>query len=79
MRAFQGRLLRRGEPGYEEARVGRIFNARRPERYPEEILFAASEEDVVQAVRSAAQRGGSVSVRASSVAVTASIGLWPRK
>ena len=29
-----GRLVLRGDPGYEQARVGRIFNARRPEIRP---------------------------------------------
>ncbi len=33
-----GRLVLRGEPGYEQARVGRIFNARRPDRYPAAVL-----------------------------------------
>ena len=28
------RLLYQGEKGYEQARVGRVFNARRPDRYP---------------------------------------------
>ena len=31
---FAGDIVWRGERGYEEARVGRVFNGRRPERYP---------------------------------------------
>ncbi len=31
---FSGQLFLRGDPGYEQARVGRVFNARRPPRYP---------------------------------------------
>jgi FAD/FMN-containing dehydrogenase len=54
----------RGDPGYEEARVGPVFNARRPERYPEAVLLAASEEDVVAGVRLARERGLQVAVRA---------------
>ena len=34
-------LLLRGEEGYEEPRVGRIFNARRPDRYPAAVLEVA--------------------------------------
>jgi FAD/FMN-containing dehydrogenase len=57
------RLLLRGDPGYEQARVGRVFNARRPDRYPAAILVARDDDDVVAAVRLAAERGWTVSVR----------------
>jgi FAD/FMN-containing dehydrogenase len=57
------RLHWRGEPGYEAARVGRIFNARRPARYPAAVLEAADERDVVAGVRLAAERGLRVAVR----------------
>jgi FAD/FMN-containing dehydrogenase len=59
-----GRLLLRGDDGYEEAPVGRIFNARRPDLYPAAILEAADEQDVVAGVRLAAERGWQVTVRA---------------
>jgi FAD/FMN-containing dehydrogenase len=58
-----GRLLLRGEPGYEQARVDRIFNARRPDRFPAAVLLAASDDDVAAGVRLAAERGWLVSVR----------------
>ena len=58
-----GRLLLRGEPGYEQARVGRVFNARRPDRFPAAVLLAADEDDVIAGVRLAAERGWTVSVR----------------
>jgi FAD/FMN-containing dehydrogenase len=58
-----GRLLLRGEPGYEQARTSRIFNARRPDRFPAAVLLAADEADVVAGVRLAAERGWPVSVR----------------
>ena len=61
--SFDGRLIWRGEPGYEGARVGRIFNARRPDRFPAAVLEAASEDDVVAGVRLARERGLTVSVR----------------
>jgi len=61
--SVRGRLLLRGDEGYEQARVGRIFNARRPDRHPAAILEAADEQDVVAGVRLAAERGWKVSVR----------------
>jgi FAD/FMN-containing dehydrogenase len=54
----------RGDEGYEEARVARVFNARRPDRFPAGVLMASSEEDVVAGVRLARDRGLKVSVRA---------------
>ena len=60
---FQGELHWRGAPGYEQARVGRIFNARRPERYPTGILQAVSDADVLAGVYLARERGLKVSVR----------------
>ena len=58
-----GRLVRRGEDGYEEARVGRVFNARRPDRFPAAVLEARDADDVVAGVRLAAANGWKVSVR----------------
>ncbi|HEX4443977.1 MAG TPA: FAD-binding oxidoreductase [Galbitalea sp.] len=58
-----GRLLLRGEPGFEEARVGRVFNGRRPDRQPAAILFAESDDDVLAGVRLAKAKGWTVSVR----------------
>ena len=55
--SFDGEIIWRGEPGYEEARVGRVFNARRPDRFPAAVLLAASEDDVVAGVRLAATGG----------------------
>ncbi|HEY4829064.1 MAG TPA: FAD-binding oxidoreductase [Solirubrobacteraceae bacterium] len=54
----------RGDAGYEEARVGRVFNARRPDRFPAAVLLAHDEDDVVAGVRLARERGLRVSVRA---------------
>lgn len=61
--AFEGRLVLPDEDDWEEARVGRVFNGRRPDRQPDAVLFAASVEDVQRGVRYAAERGWSVAVR----------------
>ena len=52
-----------GEKSYEEARVGRVFNARRPDRFPIAVLFAKSDADVIAGVRLARKIGVTVSVR----------------
>ncbi len=61
--SFAGEIHWRGEPGYEEARIAGVFNARRPDRFPAAILHAAGEDDVCAGVRLAAERGLKVSVR----------------
>ncbi len=55
--------LLRGEDGYEDARRAAVWNARTPGRFPDAIVLAASEEDVVHAVRTARAEGMSVAVR----------------
>lgn len=54
----------RGDDGYERERVGPVFNARKPDRFPAAILKAENEDDVVAGVRLARERGLKVSVRA---------------
>ena len=58
-----GCLLRRGDQGYEQARRRAVWNARTPERFPEEIVLADSEADVVRAVRRAGERDMRIGVR----------------
>ena len=58
------RLILRGANGYDEARFARVFNARRPERYPAAVLIAESDDDVVEGVRLARDRGWKVAIRA---------------
>ena len=58
------RLILRGADGYDEARFARVFNARRPERYPVAVLVAESENDIVEGVRLARDRGWKVAIRA---------------
>lgn len=57
------RLVQRGDERYEQARIGRIFNARKPDRFPAAVLEVRDEQDVIDGVRLAAARGWQVSVR----------------
>ncbi|WP_017934247.1 FAD-binding oxidoreductase [Nocardioides sp. Iso805N] len=61
--SFDGELLLRGEPGFEAARIDRIFNRRLSARTPAAVLRAASEQDVVNGVRLAREHGWKVAVR----------------
>ncbi|WP_426592389.1 FAD-binding protein [Cellulomonas sp. McL0617] len=60
---MKGRLVLRGDDGYEEARVGRVFNARRPDRFPAAVLDAVDADDVVAGARLAVERGWGISIR----------------
>ncbi|CAN5342799.1 FAD-binding oxidoreductase [soil metagenome] len=60
---LDGRLVLRGDADFDEARVGRVFNARRPDRQPAAVLFAESDDDVIEGVLLAERNGWSVSVR----------------
>src|SRR5262245_24759146 len=57
------RLLRRGEAAYEQARPDAVWNERKPHRYPEVIVLAADEQDVVAAVRLARSEGLTIGIR----------------
>jgi FAD/FMN-containing dehydrogenase len=59
-----GQLLRRGDAGFENAAIGRVFNHRRPSRRPAAVLRAADEADVAAGVRLARAEGLQVAVRA---------------
>lgn len=48
---------------YEQARVGRVFNLRRPKRYPVAVVEAETEEHIVQAVKLANEQQLRISVR----------------
>jgi FAD/FMN-containing dehydrogenase len=60
---LDGRLYRRGDAGYEAARLGAVWNERKPDRHPAAILLAASDADVVAAVALARREHLSISVR----------------
>ena len=60
---FDGAVFRRGDPGYETARRGHMWNARVPERFPQVVVQAGSERDVVEAVRLAKNEGLRIAMR----------------
>lgn len=60
---FRGTLIWREEPEYEPARVARVFNSRRPQRFPRAVLLAESIEDVIAGVQLARELHLTVSVR----------------
>ncbi|MFF1257404.1 FAD-binding oxidoreductase [Streptomyces sp. NPDC058321] len=61
---FKGSLHLPDDPGFDEACVGRVFNARRPaDRRPAAVLEAVCEQDVVEGVLLARARGWQVVVR----------------
>src|ERR1700710_597212 len=51
------------EERYENARIGRVFNQRRPKRYPIAVVEAESEEHIVHAVKLANVLQCKISVR----------------
>lgn len=60
---FDGTVLRRGNAGYEEARRAAVWNARTPARFPDLVVQARTEADLVRAVRLARAEGMKVGVR----------------
>jgi len=56
-------VLRRADPGYEAARRDCVWNARIADRFPDVIVQAAREEDVVAAIALARDGGMKIGVR----------------
>jgi FAD/FMN-containing dehydrogenase len=60
---IRGQVFRRGDAGYEEARERAVWHAGTPGRFPEVIVRAQDENDVVAAVRLGRDEGRKLSVR----------------
>lgn len=60
---FPSSVIWKDDPKYEQARVGRVFNHRRPDRYPRAVIEATSVKDIVDAVLLARELNTRVSVR----------------
>lgn len=63
MTMTEAKVIWRDSPAYEEARVGRVFNHRRPNRYPHGVVEATSVQDIVNAVQLAKSQNLRVSIR----------------
>jgi FAD/FMN-containing dehydrogenase len=61
---LEGPVVWKGDPSYEQLRQAMLWNARKPGRFPEAIVRAASDRDVAGAMRLARSRGLGVAVRA---------------
>lgn len=60
---IRGQVHRRGETSYEEARRKAVWHAGAPARFPELIVQALDENDVIAAVRLAREEGRKIAVR----------------
>lgn len=60
---FTGRSFARGDDGYEDARLATVWNGRAPDRYPDLVVQAENDGDLVTSVRLARERGWKVGVR----------------
>ena len=67
-----GKIYFKGEGRYEALRHAATWNARKPNRFPNAIVLAASEADVVAAVKLAKERGWQVSARSGGNSFSAS-------
>lgn len=60
---FKGKVLAKGEAGFEEAAIGTVWNELRPTRRPELIAQVTDEQDVAAAVKFAKANNLKVTVR----------------
>jgi FAD/FMN-containing dehydrogenase len=70
--ALEGKIYNKGDSSYEIQRRGAVWNARKPNRFPNAIVLAESVDDVIAAVRLAKQRGWQVGTRSGGHSFTGS-------
>ena len=63
MSTFTGKFFTPTDAGFDEAAVGRVFNARRPSRRPNAVLLAETRDDIIAGVKYAKAQGWGVAVR----------------
>lgn len=63
MSLFTGKFYTPADEGFDEAAVGRVFNARRPSRRPNAVLLAETRDDIINGVKYAKERDWAVAVR----------------
>jgi FAD/FMN-containing dehydrogenase len=61
--SLSGRSFERGDVGYESARRAAVWNGRKPDRFPNVIVQAQNDGDVIAAVKLAKERGLKIGVR----------------
>ena len=69
---LDGRIYYKGDSSYEIQRRGAVWNARKPNRFPNAIVLAESVDDVIAAVKLAKQRGWQVGTRSGGHSFTGS-------
>lgn len=57
------KIIRKGDIEYESARLNRVFNHKRPERYPDAVFFPENEKDVIKAVKYAKENNYKIATR----------------
>jgi len=63
MAITETKVIYRDSPIYEQARIGRVFNHRRPNRFPHGVVEATCVQDIINAVQLAKSQNLRVSVR----------------
>ena len=63
MTTFTGKFFTPSDAGFDEAAVGRVFNARRPSRRPEAVLLAETLDDIIGGVKYAKEHNLGVAIR----------------
>ena len=63
MTNFDGQFYLPTDAGFEEAAMGRIFNGRRPDRRPDAVLYAESDQDLINAVKLAKEKDWQIAIR----------------
>lgn len=63
MTVTETQVIWQDSPDYERARIGRVFNHRRPDRYPHGVIEATKTQDIVNAVQLAREKNLRVSIR----------------
>ena len=63
MTNFEGKFYLPTDAGFEEAAMGRIFNGRRPDRRPDAVLYAESDQDLINAVKLAKEKDWQIAIR----------------
>jgi FAD/FMN-containing dehydrogenase len=61
--ALAGKIHLKGDPQYEALRQAATWNARKPDRFPNAIVLAERDDDVIAAVKLARERGWQVTTR----------------